>query len=570
MKKTLYILLILCWSVSYGHKVKIGSSNAKVHSGSSKSIRIKTSPVFSLPVIKVDSARAFASCFGDGCGTITGGDAGKVYYVTDLDGNDNTPGTYNASTDSYSGTMLGALEDAQPFRIYFRVSGAIDAHTDPLDWFTDSAGGNDAQDDKTIIGASAPYPGIFIYGARWTIKGTTNPDNYIIRGLNVIRGTDGAHTAGNAFASSHGNLAAADNVFGWGNDETFGTGGGPNVVLRNLFTQGQQEGGEDKGGILGSFTAVGTTPQPGTEFNNVFFNQYRMFNITADDTDRVDVINNQGYSYGVRINSYGCGAPVTLINNHYTSRNSSETLINWMKYNSSTSGNSNCLLPSSIWAEGNYYRDSNSVIFDNRANDQDERTTWTHHNNDAGYGFTQDDQVPNSFFASERNELGYGLEEVIRSTDDAFTHNVVDKNVGARYYTDSNGDRQFFMLQRFQDNLEDIENQTTTSFISTDANMELADLSIPASGSPYTDSDNDGIPAAHETLFGLSDSDHTDAHGDTDFITFPGKYTIDNRERNAAGGLTGSNVYPYWKISAMEMQGDWQILLDYINDGLYH
>lgn len=520
-----------------------------------------------LPVIQLDSLRTFPSCFGAGCDVVVGGREGKIYYVDDLDGNDNTAGTYDSGTDSYSGTVLGAMEDSQAFNILFNVSGAIDAHTDPLDWFTDSAGGNDAQDDKTFIGASAPYPGIFIYGARWTIKGTTSPDNWVLRNLTILRGTDGAHTAGSAMAISHGNSITSDCTIGWGNDEGYGTGGGPHSVMRTLMTQGQQEGGEDKGGIMGGFTGAGNGNQSASAHNMAFFTQYRQFNMTAADTDLCEELNNVGRTYGARINSYGCGIRLNHINNIYTYKfNSGAALTNLQKWNASTSGNENCLEPDNIYTTGNLYRDANSTLLDNRDGLTDEKPAWTQHI--TGGGYTIDDQLPSSFFTTTKNTPGYGMDQIERTADDAFQYNIVERNVGSRYYTDSNGDRQYYLNTLFDDNLQDLEDKTDLSFISADANLVLSTLSLPSSGTAYTDTDKDGMSDNFEDDQGLDKNDHTDGKGKLPFYYFD-NYTIDNRERNSSGTLTGSNIYYSREIYWEEISGGFQILLDYINDGLY-
>lgn len=569
MKNILYILLLIP-ILSNGQQVLVGASKARLHSGSSKSIRIKTAPVSSLPIITLDSLRTFPSCFGAGCDVVVGGREGKIYYVDDMDGNDNTAGTYNATTDSYTGTMLGAMEDSQGFNVLYKLGGPIDAHTDPLDWFTDSAGGNDAQSNKTFIGASAPYPGVFIYGARWTIKGTTAPDNWVLRNLTILRGTDGAHTAGSAMAISHGNSITADCTIGWGNDEGYGTGGGPHSIMRTIQTQGQQEGGEDKGGIMGGFTGVGFGNQSASAHNIAFFTAYRQYNMTAGVGDILDEVNNVGRFYGARINSFGCDIVLNHINNIYTHKNSSGVaLTDLQKWNASTSGNSNCLEPNnSIYTNGNLYRDNNSTILDTRDEVTDEKPGWTHHI--TGGGYTINDPLPTSWFRSTPNAMNYGMDEIIRTADAAFQHNIVGRNIGSRYYTDSNGDRQFYLHPLFDDNLQDLEDKTEDSFISTDANLVLSTLSLPASGTAFTDSDNDGMSDQFEDAQGLDKNDHTDGKGKLAFYTFAGKYIIDNRERNSSGGLTGSNIYYNREIYWEEISGGFQVLMDLIDDGLYH
>lgn len=566
MKKFLFLFLIPLLS--------FGQTDGDIYVGTAPAGGvIGTAPGGANPVIQLDSLRSFPSCFGAGCDVVTGGREGKIYYVDDLDGNDNTAGTYDSGTDSYSGTMLGAIEDTQDLIVLFNVSGAIDAHTDPLDWFTDADGGNDATFDKTFEGATAPYPGIFIYGARWTRKGTTSPNNWVMRGLNIIRGTDGAHTAGSALSLSHGKTILADCTIGWGNDEGAGGGGDNITISRVLMTQGQQEGGEDKGGIWGNQGSVGVVGQNYTQMNCAFMTQYRQFNMTndKDNGDKIDVINNQGTWYTNQVITYNCQIRMNFINNWYAYRtNITEDLTDAFKWDSSTAQNSACLIPDeSIYLEGNYLGDAGGAWIDNRNNTEDEKPAWTHFNPDAGYGYSANDPLPNAFFTSTKNPSNYGVDEIIRTTDDARDYNIVNKNVGARYYTDSNGDRQSFMLQLFQDNLEDIENGTTTSFISSDNDMELADLSIPASGTAYTDTDKDGMPDNFEDDHGLDKNDHTDGKGKKDFFYFD-NYTIDNRERNSSGNLTGSNLYYNREIFFEEVSGGFQVLLDYKNDGLYH
>lgn len=520
-----------------------------------------------LPVIKLYTKKAFPSCFGDFCDTSTGGDNGKLFFITDNSGDDTTI-DYDAATDSYSGTILGWYTSSLELVAIPEVS-TVNAINSTLAYWNNSAGGNDAEANKSFIGAKAPFPGFIIYGARIQITSENQTaSNWIWRGTTFAHGGD-VVSGGNTFGVHNGNSIVDSNTVLWQSDEGIGVNLGATVQY-NFHAEGQPL--HNTGGLFNDTGVVGVFDTRGTIHNEVYSNiSHRVFNARSDVNNVISEFNHCGSTTGARLNSHGCAIQLNDINNYWM-LNRNLTLNETHKWNLSTSGNALCQdVGVAIYSTGNYIEDTAGVIFDDRADTADEKTIYSHHisgtGDTTGDPYTINTPLPEEWFITSPHPMVNGAGDIIRTADEAWNYNVLGRNVGSRYHTNGSGDRVKYFLPIIEDYYQDVEDNTTLAFIDDENQMNLAKLAIPAQGPVATDADRDGMTEAFELQQGLDDDDHTDGTLKQAFYYFD-NYVVDNR-LYVGGVPTGTLLYTNRQIHWEEQQGGFIKILDYMNDGLY-
>ena len=434
-------------------------------------------------VIELKTLKAFPSAQGYGSDKVTGGKGGKIFYVTSLGNSD--AGSFDNSTNTHSGTFNYALKHPDPGYIIFRVSGVFLISDDTNYYLSGSNVGN-----KTIMGASAPYPGVVMYGQRFVIDNASK-GNFIIRGLTFLGGSNLTLKDDDCFTyRNQEGLILADNTFGYGADEAFSIGNSNNfVVQRNLAFEGAP--GHNVGSII-SADKSDLSPRGGSVHNNGYIHiTHRFPNTSGLETAYIDVINQFAYNYGSRLNSHKFQVNLNDINNYYKSGSqSSSSPTN--KWNSHIERDNPLWKPSpKIFTEGNFIT---GIWEDVNANN---RPLWVQHisNN----GFTAGDPLPSSFFANSMHPLGLDIN--IKSAKAAYQYNIVGKNIGARFYMNSNGERIKYIHPFVNDYFQDAIEGKDRAFKNNQSAFIKPDL--PNSKEAYEDSDHDGMADNWERLHGL-------------------------------------------------------------------
>lgn len=434
--------------------------------------------------IVLTNLKAFPSAQGHGVNITTGGKGGKIFYVTTLSG-DPSIGSYDSVSDTHSGSLNYAIRHEDPGYIVFRVSGVIDA-TD-YSWYVAGVG----KGNKTIMGGTAPYPGIVFHNNRFKLW--PGDGNWIIRGMTFLGGTISQKGQDDAIQiEGITELILSDNTFGWAGDEAFSLDDGDNFsVQRNVGLECHPE--HNTGSIFKTDVSVSGLRRSGSAHNNGYFHiKHRFPNFRGLDSDYLEGINNFAYNYQTRFESHNFQLNLNDINNYYKPGPRSSTGFDGKKkWNASDQGSPYWLDDPKIYTSGNIIEG----IFENP--NENNEVLWEQHI--TAKGFISGDDLPKSFFTNNMHPLG--LDVKIKSTQDVYTYNIVGKNIGARYYMNELGVRQKY-IHPFVDNyFEDAINGTDFAFLNN--NSLFTTPNLPPSKEPYDDSDKDGMADNWEKEHGL-------------------------------------------------------------------
>ena len=432
--------------------------------------------------IQLNTLKAFPSAQGHGADVVTGGKGGVIFYVTSTANNES--GSYDSKTKTHSGTFRYAMNHKDPGYIIFRVSGAF-TFGGEREYYVSGAG----KGSKTIMGGTAPYPGVVLYGHQFRVQGARD-GNWIIRGLTFLGGTkleEGVYDAFNYKAQ--GELVLSDNTFGWAADEAYSIADSDNfVVQRNFAIEGHPN--HNVGSIFDTDVSVSGARKGSAHDNGYVHISHRFPNVRALDTDYIDVINQFAYNYNSRLDSHNFQLNLNDINNYYKKgpRSVSAPMKKW---NAGTEGSSLWKPNPKIYTSGNFItgRLENTTA--------DNRVIWNHHV--SSQGFTKDAALPSSFFINNMHPLGLDIK--IKTARETYEYNIVGKNIGARFYTDAKGERIKYIHPFINAYFEDAIKGTSSAFRNNQSKFTLP--SLPASAAPYEDTDHDGMPDAWERLHGL-------------------------------------------------------------------
>lgn len=431
--------------------------------------------------ILLSSLKAFPSAQGHGAVIITGGENGKIFYVESFE--NTNEGYYDADNDIYRGTFKYALKHPQRGYIVFRVGGVINAEDD-RDYLITGAG------NKTIMGGSAPFPGVLFYGHRFRLHQSSN---WIIRGMTFLGGSRLEIRVHDAFTASRSTeILLSDNNFGWGGDEVYSLERSSNfIVQRNIAVEARPE--HNTGSVFYPDTDGETGIRgSGSVHNNGYFHiSHRFPNLQGLEEEYFDVVNQFAYNMGSRISSNKFQLNVNHINGYYKAGPRTNSDIGF-KWNASSEA-------SSLWKpEPKIYSSGNIITNSVTSPDYDNRRLWKQHIN--GNGFTQDDPLPNSFFSS-MHPLGKDIS--IKSAQDAYDFNIVGKNIGSRYYMSADGRRIKYFLPVIEEYIDDAINGTDFAFRNNASLFALSQSDISNPENPYEDSDYDGMADVWEEEHGL-------------------------------------------------------------------
>lgn len=475
-------------------------------------------PDMSVPgdVIELSTLKAFPSAAGLGVEDIEGGRGGAIFFVTDL--TNRSEGSYDEATNTHSGTLRYALEHPDPGVIVFRTAGVATVGSGSSYRFTR----DDAR--KTVLGATAPAPGVVVYGGAFTLRGT---GHWIIRGMTFLGGTDVTAGATDAFSADGPTyIALADDTFGWGGDEAYSVRRYERLLAqRNVAFEGHPDHS------VGSIFAA-DTENPGERLMSAHDNAYvhlshRFPNTQGLETDRFEVINQFAYNWNTRTESHKFQARHNDIANYYRSgpRTSSTPRKAWNAHQESDSPWWNP--PPQFYTAGNIM----TGFFEDPA--ADNRVLWSHHISSAGY--VAGEPLPPSFFVDTPHPLGTDMDP--RTAEEAYTYNILGGHVGARYVVDAEGRRQRYMLPLTQAYLDDAVAGTDDAYLRDETDFVMP--SLPAAGEPYEDSDLDGMADAWEREHGL-------VVGDRDHDAVRMLWTLDGATFRNTAGYTNLEIFADW------------------------
>lgn len=467
--------------------------------------------------IELTTKKAFPSAQGLGVDDIEGGRGGTLFFVDDLS-NEST-GTYHEETDTHTGTLRYALQHPDPGTIIFRTAGV--ARSDASSAYRMTR--DDAR--KTILGATAPAPGVILYGSSFTLNGS---GHWIIRGLTFLGGDSleaGAHDTFSARGPTH--LALADNTFGWGADEAYSARQFDRLVAqRNLAFEGHPS--HNVGSIFAIDTLGGGSGRLLSAHDNAYVHiSHRFPNVLGLENDFVEVINQFAFNWGRRTESHKFQSRHNDINNYYRSgpRTSSEPRKLWNA--DAENGSPFWNPPAAFYTAGNIM----TGFFDDAS--ADNRVLWFHHITRAGY--VAGDPLPPSFFVDTPHPLG--LDVAPRSAEDAYLYNVVGRNVGARFVVDAEGRRQLYMLPLSSAYLDDAINGTDNAYLRDQRDFVLP--SLPPAGAPYQDTDRDGMADEWERGHGLT-------VGVRDHMEVEETWNLDGATFLNVAGYTNLEIFGEW------------------------
>lgn len=423
--------------------------------------------------IVLDRLKAFPSAQGHGVDEIFGGKGGSIFYVTTLS-SQNT-GSWNSQKGVYEGSFRYAMEHPDPGYIIFRVGGVID-------------GGNildrRIHAKKTILGGTAPYPGITILGrGYWRVKDSGKSD-LIVRGVNFL-GTpsmklknDDAMTL---VESTH--AIFSDNSFGWGADEVFSLARSNWVTAQRNFLF-EAIPGHNTGSILNA--NLDDRSSGGISFhNNAFVHiSHRFPNIEARKEYFVDVVNNFVHNWNWRLHSHRYDFKLNDINNYYQ-----------------TGDNTNNNGLRSLWnpSDYNFGIDPDPRIYTsgNVVDGQLTNIPWTFHI--SGKGYEQGEPLPSHWFVRSPHPLGTDLN--VKDAQEVFDYNIKGMNIGNRYYMNENGQRVKYMLPEVKEYFDDAITGDNQAYKNDQSDFKVDKRS---SGDAYIDNDYDGMADAWEREHGLN------------------------------------------------------------------
>jgi pectate lyase len=416
--------------------------------------------------------KAFPSAEGAGAYAI-GGRGGAVIPVTTLeDGN-------------YEGTFRWALNQPYPRTIVFRVSGQINLNS----------GIYISGPDKgflTIAGQTAPEGGITIAGDYLYFNNMTD---IILRHFRVRQGADKPNdaitvTGVRRFIADHLSVS-------FGGDEAFSVTDGAQIVddvtiQRCLF-------GESKtGNIIGATAANGRENNAGdfSFHHNLFAHiSHRFPNTTGNGN--YEVVNNVIHNWRYRLTRVVSAPKLNHVNNYYSKGPATQSRINTIMNKITISSG---VVPQ-IYTAGN-------LVLPNTLTDPsaDNWFTWTVFVNSGNY--TQNDPAPDNMQVQTAfPPLGVPLN--VQSAEEAYQSILSDIGANKRLLADGSVEENQDDLDKQY--LEDVRNKTGPSVYRTRDQWVYPTL---RSGTPYQDSDLDGMSDEWEIAKGLDPNNPEDRNDD--------------------------------------------------------
>jgi hypothetical protein len=244
-------------------------------------------PLLSLVLLPITLAAQLAFPGAEGFGrNARGGREGESYVVTTLE-------------DSGPGSLRDGLN--APNRIItFKVGGVIKIKARLV-----------IPKSTTILGQTAPYPGITTYGNGWSGSGA---DDSIVRHIRIRMGKEGSKGK-DAMTVAHGRTLIFDHIsVSWGKDETFSINGNKaeNITIQDCII-GQGLETHSAGGLIQSIGGISI-------FRNLYTdNKTRNPKVKGKNDYRNNVVYNWGSGGGYIAGGSEGESQVMIVGNYFIS-----------------------------------------------------------------------------------------------------------------------------------------------------------------------------------------------------------------------------------------------------------
>ncbi|MFK7781645.1 T9SS type A sorting domain-containing protein [Psychroserpens sp.] len=388
--------------------------------------------------------KAFPTAYGSGSET-TGGEGGVLVIVNTT--NPNTPITYNASNNTWSGGFKDACNNATIGNngriIIFSVSGNIDLGGTNFDLY---------RHNVTILGQSAPEGGVTLYNGTFRLN---SADNVIVRYLRCRNGLatqSEMNTSGNSSAAKSAGISVVN--------------GCTNIIIDHVSASW----GGDKAILLGSNGPYDQNNQ--TVQRCLLSDSHTMMQMSSQNTDlyndglRGDLscyLNMFARGSNRTPNIGGTGGYIDVINNVVQSDGSKLGVLqiidnakvnwarNWTRYmgGGSSVANSNEFQMNytsgsyyddlQLYARGNYYKNNSGVILDGTEDidKNDNLEIWSYRMGPSN--ISQDTSMPDNLFTVETEFNSIINKPPTRTALEAYTSIVTERNAGACHYIKNDG-----------------------------------------------------------------------------------------------------------------------------------
>jgi pectate lyase len=431
------------------------------------------------------SVPAFPGAEGGGAESL-GGRGGRIIEVTNL--NADGPGSFKAACEA-SGSRI----------VVFRVGGIIDGNGSYI---------NISSPYITIAGQTAPGGGILIKGFKEIYIRT---HDVIVRFLRVRQGGGPWEDQnGHAFALVPGtaNVIIDHCSASWANDENVAAWSNyepsPHHITfsYNYIAEGTTYGHGSCGLIVGS----NSDPEAIHDISihhNIF--QSHMNRMPLVKCGNVRIINNLIYNWNWYPTGIGGGAEVDVIGNKYKIGPDNQEQRNWEVWAKNYAGTQSSGLPGdpSIYITNNIGPHQADPDGDN----------WGMIMECSGTGWGNPKGHPPDRETCER------LTPLVESTPPITIHSVLDienmllANAGASRRLDESGN--------WISNYDAVDKRLVQEYLSGTGQIPYDENSVGgyptiAAGTPYTDTDSDGMPNAWENIHGFNPDDPSDGPQDAD------------------------------------------------------
>ncbi|MEM8531969.1 MAG: PA14 domain-containing protein [Chloroflexota bacterium] len=433
---------------------------------------------------------AFPGAEGGGAAAV-GGRGGSVIQVTNLN-------------DSGPGSLRAALEATGPRIVVFRVSGIIKVQSTL----------NIVDPYITVAGQTAPGEGVLISGV--DIDGPPlyiGTHDVIIRYLKMATGRGSSYVYGNGDVVSMGEGGDVYNVIidhsslNWGNDENVALWADEGIARsvtfsNNIIAEALAHDDHSTGLIVGSNTMCEDMRDVDVVRNLFMHNNNRNPYVKIA---RARIVNNIVYNWGWLATQIAGGVKVDIVGNHYKAgaddqgRSEIAWRSNWSSCNEGLPG------PPSIYLKGNKGPNQPNPDADNWDTMMEETFDWSWPGDPP--------QLKRVDRAYERQTpLDYGPFPVTVYDVNDLEDMLLD-DVGASHRLNAKGE---WVPNRDALDRRLIEEYVTgTGEIKQDEN-DAGGYPKIKTGTPYADSDQDGMPNQWETMHDFNPNQSDDANQDAD------------------------------------------------------
>jgi hypothetical protein len=391
-----------------------------------------------------ETRKAFPTAYGSASET-TGGEGGVLVVVNTT--NPNTPITYNANNNTWSGGFKDACNNATIGNsgrvIIFSVSGNIDLGGTNFDLY---------RHNVTILGQSAPEGGVTLHNGTFRLS---SADNIIVRYLRCRNG-----------------LATQTEMNGSGNNSAAKSAGISvvNGCTKIIIDHVSASWGGDKAILLGSNGIYDQNEQ--TVQRCLLSDSHTMMQLSSQNTalyttglrgDLSCYLNMFARGGNRTPNIGGTGGYVDVINNVVQSDGSKlgvlqiilDAKVNWarnwtrfMGAGSSTANGNEFQMnyvdgayrdDLQLYSRGNYYKNNSGVILDGTENidKNDNLDIWS--NRMGPSNIPQDTPMPENLFTVENEFNSIINKPPARTASEAYTSVVTERNAGACHYIKNDG-----------------------------------------------------------------------------------------------------------------------------------